>query len=335
MIDTDDFDLELVKLASELKLRNVKCALLQFPEGLLRYAFKVASFLEEKTGASIIISADPCWGACDLADSEAKSLGADVLVHFGHAPWPIKTKVPTLFIEAKYTKSVMQDVVRAVEELGIKALILASTVQHSWELPLLRKLLEEKGVKVVLERKSRRAPYPGQVLGCDFSNVTSPNVDTVLFIGGGFFHAVGISMFTGKRVFSFDPYTGSVHDVAPIVKKLLLERYAHISQAKHAKNFGVIVSMKPGQKRLELAKYVRNILLDAGKSAYMLAMRDVTPDHILNFSSVEALVVTACPRIAIEDACRFSIPILTPEELEVVLGRKRWEDLYPSVDFSS
>ena len=32
-----------------------------------------------------IISLDPCYGACDIAVSEAEGLGADLVVHFGHA----------------------------------------------------------------------------------------------------------------------------------------------------------------------------------------------------------------------------------------------------------
>jgi 2-(3-amino-3-carboxypropyl)histidine synthase len=41
---------------------------------------------------------------------------------------------------------------------------------------------------------------------------------------------------------------------------------------------------------------------------------------------VDAFVSTACPRIAIDDALRYKKPILTPVELEVSLGIRRWDD---------
>ena len=40
---------------------------------------------------------------------------------------------------------------------------------------------------------------------------------------------------------------------------------------------------------------------------------------------VDAWVNTACPRIAIEDGIRYDKPMLTPPELEVVLGLRKWE----------
>ena len=39
-------------------------------------------------------------------------------------------------------------------------------------------------------------------------------------------------------------------------------------------------------------------------------------------------VNTACPMIAIDDAIKYAKPMITPYELEVVLGEKKWEDGY-------
>lgn len=329
MAAMEDFNFEIEKIISEIKARNAKRVLLQFPEGLLPYATNVASLLEEQAEVEVIISLDPCWGACDLADYEALTLKADILVHFGHAPWPTRTKVPTLFVECFSTRKIAERAVEVALSLGLKDLILASSIQHVKELPSIKKLLEGAGINAFLNSESRRAPYPGQVLGCDFSNVCSPNASTVLFIGGGFFHAVGIALFTGKRVISLDPYTGEACDVTPHVKRLLLERYAHISKAKSAKKFGVVVGLKLGQARIDVAKKIKEALQASGREAYLLAMREVSPERFINLKDIEALIVTACPRIAIEDGPRFPIPVLTLDEVEVMLGRKDWVELYP------
>ena len=58
--------------------------LLQFPEGLKQHALEYAKKLE-KEGNEVYISASPSFGACDVAIDEAKQIGADKIVHFGHA----------------------------------------------------------------------------------------------------------------------------------------------------------------------------------------------------------------------------------------------------------
>ena len=52
----------------------------------------------------------------------------------------------------------------------------------------------------------------------------------------------------------------------------------------------------------------------------------VTPDQLLAFK-VDAYVNTACPRITIDDAQRFHVPLLTPQEFEIVLGERNWDEL--------
>jgi len=51
----------------------------------------------------------------------------------------------------------------------------------------------------------------------------------------------------------------------------------------------------------------------------------VSPDHLEGYR-VDAWVNTACPRIAIEDVLRYKQPMLTPPELEIVLGLRKWEE---------
>ena len=41
---------------------------------------------------------------------------------------------------------------------------------------------------------------------------------------------------------------------------------------------------------------------------------------------LEAFVVSACPRIAIDDSQMYKKPLLTPQELEIVLNKREWEN---------
>jgi 2-(3-amino-3-carboxypropyl)histidine synthase len=67
---TMSFDLEEKRLKREIRRLKPKIVLLQFPEGLKAEAPHLAAIIEN-AGALPIVSTDPCYGACDLAISEA------------------------------------------------------------------------------------------------------------------------------------------------------------------------------------------------------------------------------------------------------------------------
>lgn len=322
------FDFEEERIKQEIARLNAKRVLLQMPEGLKPEAPRLAK-LVEKTGALPIISADPCYGACDLATSEAESLGADLIIHFGHAKLLKHEKVPTLYLEARATLTVDAAVMSAMPLLsGFSRIGLATTVQHVQTLDTVREILVRAG-KTVEVGDTRRLAYPGQVIGCDFSNVksTAADVDAFLFIGGGKFHALGVALATSKPTIIADPYSGMAYSVTEEVQKILKQRYASIEEASRAKTFGILVSLKPGQQHLDEALKIKESVEKMGKTACLLAVRELQPDVLAEFPSVDAYVNTACPRISLDDASKFKKPVLTVQEFRVVSGESSWENL--------
>ena len=99
------FDFEEERIKQEITRLNAKRVLLQMPEGLKPEAPRLAKIVE-KAGALPIISGNPCYGACDLATTEAESLDADLVIHFGHAKLLKHEKVQTLYLEARATLNV-------------------------------------------------------------------------------------------------------------------------------------------------------------------------------------------------------------------------------------
>lgn len=81
-----EYDLELDKAAEEIKCASAKTVCIQLPDGLKQHAGYIADELETKTGCQVIIWLGSNFGACDLA-LHASSLGADLLIHFGHSEW--------------------------------------------------------------------------------------------------------------------------------------------------------------------------------------------------------------------------------------------------------
>lgn len=79
-----NYDLELDKVVSEVVGARAKVVGLQFPEGLKEHAVEVASEVESRTQAKVVVFIDPSYGACDLKKEQVMALGLDLLVHFGH-----------------------------------------------------------------------------------------------------------------------------------------------------------------------------------------------------------------------------------------------------------
>ncbi|MDV0445040.1 hypothetical protein MmiAt1_05950 [Methanimicrococcus sp. At1] len=299
---------------------------LQFPEGLKKHALSLASLIEEKTGAEVYISADPCFGACDLDMRLIEK--SDILFHFGHAELKqgaVENKVK--FIETRSKVDVSNAVRAALSLLPEQVIGLLTTVQHVHQLEAARKILEDAGKTVIISHGDSRIAYPGQILGCNFSAAhsdESEKCEAFLYIGSGQFHPIGAAISSQKRVVCADPFTADVFELN--YRKFLMQRSAVIGNAADAETFCIIVSVKNGQYRKTLAESIQKKAEAHGKKAFILFMDFVSPDQMLSFKA-DAFVNTACPRLAIDDSGRYPAPVLTPQEFEIVIGERAWEDL--------
>lgn len=325
------FDLEEKRIKEEIKRRHADTVLIQLPEGLKTQATRLAEIVEE-TGAVAIISADPCYGACDIAVQEAENLDADLVVHFGHSPKHGKrrpTRVNVIYIEAKTSLRLDVVVEKALPFLKTRKRIgLVTTVQHVDRLDEAREILRKAGKNVAIG-DARRLSYAGQVIGCDYSNAqaVAEDVDVFLFIGGGRFHAIGVALSTSKPTLIADPYESRVYSVDSDADRIRKQRWASLQEAIRAERFGVLIGLKSGQKRFEEASQISSKLKKKGKKSYLLAVREITPETLLGFPAIDAYVNTACQRISLDDASRFSKPVLTEKEALVVIGEITWVQL--------
>ena len=317
------YNMNLQRVIKKINSREVKTVGLQFPEGLKMQAVKIAKEIESQTKASVIISGDPCFGACDVSDRKMKYI-VDLVVHYGHTSLPLRYEVPVLFIEAYSSvniKPVLEESLEIIEDYSKIALV--TTTQHLHLLNEIKDYLEDHGKEVVLD--SSKSTRKGQVLGCNFSSIKNLDAEVALFIGSGSFHPLGIHLFTKTPVLALDPYNGEIREMSEFADRILRIRFARITKAREAKKWGIIVSSKEGQYRMVLAKDIKKQIEDAGMEAYIILADNINPDILLPYMELNAFVVTACPRIAIDDSQMYKKPLLTPKELEIVLNKREWE----------
>ena len=325
------YDIDLEEAVKIINKKNFKKVVLQIPEGLKIHFTKFVEFLEEKTNADVLISASPCFGACDLVSSELKGLGVDLVVQIGHEPINhIKTQPPTLFINAKSDINISKVVEKAIPLIKGKKIGLVSTSQHAHKLEEIKKILENKNFEVFIGKGDSRISLAGQILGCNFSSANSvaKDIDLFLFIGSGNFHPLGLMLSTKKKVIACDPYTNEVKEkeLEDLKDMVLKQRYGAIARAKNACTFGILVGTKSGQQRIKLAFKIKEKLNSKEKKSYIFTLDNFTPVVIQSFLGIDCFISTACPRIAIDDYMQYKVPIITPVELDILLGYKKWEE---------
>jgi len=304
---------DISDLIERLKKRGARRVVLQFPEGLKRRSAEIVAALKE-AGFEVVVSGDPCYGACDLA---LETLGSsDVLVHFGHAAIDEQPQVIFEPWAVAFDVTVLEN---ALPFLRGTTIGLVTTVQHVGLIPEMIMILQSRGITCKVGEGSRRTPFPGQVLGCSFAAARASGADEILFVGTGLFHPTGIAIATRARVIALDPLSGTAQEVCG--DTLMRRRYAVMEKARGARTVGIIVSTKSGQKREKLAER----LVRLSDNAVIVTMREVTPDELLNLGFA-CYVNTACPRLAYDDQVRFPVPVLSPQEYEILCGTRTWDE---------
>jgi len=324
------YQIEEDRILEEITRRGSKRVLLQLPEGLKPLGFRLAKILEERKGVEVFVSGDPCYGACDLALGSKSQVQADLLIHVGHAEIPGEfPEENVLFVEARSDAPIDDLIEQAVKMLSSEHTIgLASNIQHIQQLDAAKEILERNGKEVLIGRASGWLRYPGQVLGCDYGSVRAiaGNVDAIVVLSGGDFHAIGIPLATGKRTIVVDPFERTARDMTQACKQLLRIRWANIERFKETRRVGIVVGLKSSQMNIALARRLKQLLEVNGRSAILICATEVIPGTLESFMDLEGYVEVSCPRISTDDQERYRKPILNPEELMIALGKKSWED---------
>ena len=86
----EDYDLELHKVAEEIKARGAKKVLIQLGEGLKPRAIEIQQYLDKHLNAdtrtcTIYFWLNSCYGKCDIPEFlDNKNNDIDMLIQFGH-----------------------------------------------------------------------------------------------------------------------------------------------------------------------------------------------------------------------------------------------------------
>lgn len=319
---------EIDKLILEIIKLKPKIVAIQIPEGLKKDVSEISGRIEKECGCTAVVFADPCFGACDLADENAAAIGAELLVHFGHEKI-YSGKVKTIFVPLYYEvdKEKLKELIDALDFKKEEKICLCAVTQYLPYLGEVEKSLKAKSIEVFVGEGDKRIAKNGQILGCNYSSVKAvlDKCDKVLFIGDGEFHSLGISYITEKPVFVLNPLENEVKKIEGEKERFFRKRFGVIAASKDAEDFLIAVSTKKGQQRMELALNLKRMIEKKGKRAQIVASDLIREQYFLGFK-YDAIISTACPRISADDYASFKKPVLSPIEAEILFGKRKPEE---------
>lgn len=313
------------KLIRELKRIKPKRVLIQLPEGVKQNAFDILKVFKDMN-IDAVFSGETCWGGCSIAVEEAKSVRADLIVHFGHSEFA-KVNFPVVYIAVKDELNLIPLLKKSLKELkNFNKIGLSYSIQHLDDIDKIVDFYKENGKQVLLSNKKGRVSYEGQIVGCEYSGLKEIEkyVECFVVIGNNF-HSMGAVLSVDKPVLLVDVYNDEIKFMKGVKDKILKQRAVSIHKFKQAKKIGIIIELKAAQK-FGSPKILIDKLKELGKEVIVITMNELTPDKLMNFYNVEAFVELACPRIAIDDFAKYKKPIITFKEALVALGEKSWED---------
>ncbi len=320
------FNFENEKLVKELKKIGPKKVLVQLPEGVKKHSFEIEKLISD-LGINVVFSGQTCWGGCCVSIEEANLVGADLIVHFGHAKF-IEVKFPVLYVEVRDELDLLPLLKKSLEAIkNFKKIGLSYSIQHRHDLKKIIEFYHNNGKEITLSTQKGNVAYEGHIVGCQYEGLKEieKNVEAFLILGNNF-HSMGAAISVEKPVILIDVYNDKIEVMEGIRDKILKQRAISISKLKDAKKIAILVEAKPGQK-FGQPELLEKAFKEQGKEIVVINIDEMTPEKLMNFYDVDCFIELGCPRIAVDDFSKYEIPIVTFKEALVGLGKKTWENI--------
>jgi 2-(3-amino-3-carboxypropyl)histidine synthase len=292
--------------------RKPRSVALNGPEVLIPKMQTSADNISQRFGIPAYIIGDTCWGSCDLNTHAADMLGVEILFNIGHTIANETFGERVIMINAYDDISFDKVTRKCASSLNksYKTLSLLTDSQHLNQIGKVKEIFEEYGYRVIIG-KGKGQLNDGQVFGCEFYPAFDIQnlVDAYIFLGQSRFHSVSVAMSTEKPTYMLDPYFEEYSQVNNIAQTFKKKAILSIYRAVDAERIGIIIGLKEGQFAKIQALKLKKLFEQLGKRVQLIAMTNITDQHVQIFKGLDAFVEVACPRIAIDD--HFDKPMLS------------------------
>ncbi len=297
--------------------------MIEAPIGLNKIAVALSRIIIERYGVKeAIVSGRNTWGACDIATPPP---GFDI-IHIGHALPPniaslmringyvIERIGERTVITGKGFKAYILPAYYVPNDNVVEALVKGlQGYEGSMVLyPILYKLYAESVAKRI------RGTAVGPFTGC-FMPIKA---NKAVVVSGGYFYALTAKLINpGSRVMVADPHRVVVEDVELVYRRYIGLKVNSLLRAIDARRIAILLTSKPGQGNINHALSIKRRLQRSGRDAFILYIDEVSAEAINNIDA-DAVVIEACPRIALDDLDRVNKPLIAPLEVNYIISGK-------------
>nr|MBE5724746.1 putative diphthamide biosynthesis protein 1 [Cucujiformia] len=241
------------------------------------------------------------YGACCVDDLTAKSLGVDLIVHYGHSclvpiDQTIGVNVLYIFVDISIDPLHFLETIKLNFQSGSK-LSLVSTIQFLATLHNIANQLKEIGYDVTLPQSKPLSA--GEILGC-----TAPVLrctDAIIYLGDGRFHLEAIMIANPKtKAYRYDPYEKCFTKEYYDFDTMNSIRKKCVDESRSSGKFGVIMGTLGRQGNPNVVEHLRKRLEDSNKKTVVILLSEVFPKKLELFPQLDSFVQIACPRLSID-----------------------------------
>ncbi|XP_061778120.1 2-(3-amino-3-carboxypropyl)histidine synthase subunit 2 [Nerophis ophidion] len=323
---------------------------LQFPDDLLHESTGVAAEIERTTQTKVFILGDTSYGSCCVDEVAAEHVGADCLVHYGHACLSPTKRLPVMYIFDRGHLDVDR-CTSAFTELYPDTqanILLFYDVRYTHAMDDVMTKLSAVYPNVVLsqiavesecwhnynrtESKSEQDTNEESYFGRKFILKRGLSIKdfNIFYVGQEGSTLINLMMTLNRCSFtSFDPNTSSGRVESANINRALMKRYYAIERAKDANVVGILVGTLGVSDYLSILQQLKDVIHAANKKTYVFAMGKINVAKLANFLEIDIFVLIACPENSLLDSADFYRPVVTPFEMEMACNpNRKWTEEY-------
>ncbi|CAD5216742.1 unnamed protein product [Bursaphelenchus xylophilus] len=305
---------------------------LQLPDSLLKYAYEVATDIEEKSGAKIYILADTSYRNCCVDVIAAEHSNCDALIHYGEACLSEKTdKIPVLYIFCRLPVDFRDFKVKFDQYLeknrteSTKTIVLLYDSVYSHTSEQLKKVLEKRNLNIIECKTVGEVVEDEDVhLGRRIDKNIQEEESLLVFVGQRESALLPIWLMTFpkyNKIVWYQPKEKVLEKEISTAYRQLRKRMYLIERLKDAKTIGLVIGTLGTKNGPEAIKRVRRLCEAAQKKLYVFAIGKLNEAKLSNFSGdIDAFILLSCPLGVLLDANEFLKPILSLFEAEIALN---------------
>ncbi len=282
------------------------------------------------------VNPSPRYGACDIDTPLYLDIRPDIVIHLGHNPFPNTFSS----LRNSHYKIYFIPMIDKVDEERLRFLTDNLSFESNKTYGLVYSIQYRNYAEKIMEwfrsRKIQNVIIPhltgmlrGQVLGCTNAFLRNYNVDQFIILSSGIFHALGVSLYTGIPTKLIDIHNYKVLDMRDKTHKIRSLISWNIYRAKNYNKVAVVSVADSHQSSIGGENAIIRLLKKYGISHIRYNVYRVSEEVIHSLPKEYLPVVAGCPRIAIDDITRFKRPVLNLEQLQILLGLKDFNEVYP------